>query len=185
MTDTQMDFVFGQPQHDPGGKIRLPLQPGVRGSALFSKCGRYRHHLRRYWGYCDAPFVLFIGMNPSTAEADVDDPTIRKEIHFTRSLGFTDYGKVNVMDFRATDPKALMNVAPCSEDNLPHIILLAAAAALVVCAWGALPKPLRRYADDVQSALREHQLYCMGKTKDGSPRHPLYLPNNAECIPWP
>jgi hypothetical protein len=172
-------------QHDPGGKMRFSLQLDVRGSAWFSECGRYRYFLRRDWGDSGAPFALWIAMNPSTAEAEVDDPTIRKEIHYTRQMGLTSLVKCNVMDYRATDPKVLLRVQPRSDANLPHIIELAGMAGRIILAWGALPKPLRRYADDVTAALRGHPLYCMGTTKDGSPRHPLYLPNSAECVPWP
>lgn len=170
---------------DPGGKVRLPLQPGVRGNAEFSPCGRYRYWLSREWGGIIDPYALFIGMNPSTAAADVDDPTIRREINFTRAMGLCRYVKCNVMDFRATNPSDLRNVAPCSDHNLFCISEHAKFASRIICAWGALPKWLRQYADDVVNALRWHQLWCMGKTKDGSPRHSLYLPNNAECVPWP
>lgn len=177
---------MGDPyQHDPGGKVRLPLQPGVRGSALFSDCGRYRYCLRRDWGETGAPFALFCMTNPSTAEHDIDDPTIRKDIHFTRMMGFTSCVMVNVCDYRATDPKVLLTVSPRSDMNLPFIVEMAGKAERVICAWGALPPKLRRYADDVVTALRGRRLYCMGKTRDNSPRHPLYLPNSAECVPWP
>lgn len=171
--------------HDPGGKIRLPLQAGVRGSALFSPCGRYRYALRRSWGDGFGKFPLWCLMNPSTAEHHIDDPTIRKVIRFSRQMGFDSILIVNVMDYRATDPKQLASVNPRSDYNLPFIIEMALTSDRIICAWGALPKPLRRYADDVVSALAGHQLWCMGKTKSGAPRHPLYLPNSAECIPWP
>lgn len=191
MTDAMMDFDVGPAQanngvpHDPGGKVRLPLQPGVRGSAMFSECSRYRYVLRRDWGDAGAPFVLFCMTNPSTAEANVDDPTIRKDIYFTRMMGFTSCVMVNVMDFRATDPKVLLNVNPRSDTNLPFIVDMAGQASRVIVAWGALKPPLRRYADDVVRALAGYQLYCMGRTKDNSPRHPLYLRNDAKLMEWP
>lgn len=171
--------------HDPGGKVRLPLQPGVRGSALFSECGRYRHCLRRNWGDFDAPYAMFIMMNPSTADHDIDDPTIRKDIYFTKRLGFTSCLMVNVMDYRATSPKELLSVNPRSDANLPFIVEMSKNAIIIIAAWGALAGKLRRYADDVVIALCDRQLFCMGKTASGSPRHPLYLPNDAQCVPWP
>lgn len=152
---------------------------------MFSECRRYRYVLRRDWGEPGAPFVMFCMTNPSTAEHDVDDPTIRKDIHFARAMGFTSCVIVNCMDYRATDPKMLRRVQPRSDLNLPFIVEMAGKAERVILAWGALPKPLRRYADDVVAALRGRQLYCMGKTASGAPRHPLYLPNSAECVPWP
>lgn len=174
--------------HDPGGKVRLPLQDGVIGDAEFSPCGRYRLWLSRSWP--DEPgqwpgFALWIGMNPSTAESNVDDPTIRREIAFTKAMGIGGYVKCNIMDYRATNPKSLLTVIPRSDKNLRCIFDHAQVAKRVIVAWGALPKPLRHYADDVISVMRGHQLFCMGKTRNGSPRHPLYLPNNAECVPWP
>jgi hypothetical protein len=190
MTDLMMDFDVGPalvtdgPRHDPGGKVRLKLQPGVRGDAEYSECGRYRHWLVRSWGEPDAPFILWVGMNPSTAEADVDDPTIRRELNFSRELGFTRYVKVNVMDYRATSPKILLTVEPRSAINLPFILKVAGEASRVVAAWGALPKRLRHYADEVMEGLRDREVYCMGWTAGGDPRHPLYLPKTAECVLW-
>src|SRR4051812_30659428 len=138
-----MSGVITGRSHDPGGKVRLPLLPGVRGSALFSDCKRYRYCLHRHWGSFGSPYVLFIGMNPSTAEADVDDPTIRKEIRYAQGMGFFHLAMVNVMDYRATDPKQLLTEMPRSDANLPQILDLAKGALRIVCAWGALPKPLR------------------------------------------
>lgn len=176
--------------HDPGGKTRLPMIPGVDGKAEFSECGRYRYWLSRNWcmrRFSDgrSPYALWIGMNPSTAEANVDDPTIRREMAFTKAMFIDVYVKCNVMDYRATLPKTLLSVAPRSDKNIECIVGMAKDARIVIAAWGALPRSLRRYADDVVSALRGTPLYCMGKTANGSPRHPLYLPGNAQCVPWP
>src|SRR6185312_8798021 len=164
--------------HDPGGKVRLPLLEGVSGRAEFSECGRYRYWLVREWGfrqYTDGrePFVLWIGANPSTAEAAIDDPTIRKEIGFTRRLKYDQYVKANVMDYRATYPMdlRLRGVAPCSDKNLSAITFLADKAAIIVCCWGAIHKSLRHHADDVLAALKGRELWCLGRNHDGSPRH--------------
>src|SRR5215210_1846719 len=86
-TSTGPATLFG-PGHDPSSKIRLPLEPGVRGSAVFSECGNYRRLLTRHWGEDeDAPFALWIGMNPSMADAASDDPTTQRECRMTRSWG--------------------------------------------------------------------------------------------------
>lgn len=177
--------------HDAGGKSRLALLPGVIGDAEFSECGRYRLWLSRDWFASDpnitgpAAYALWIGMNPSVAEGNVDDPTIRREVAFTKAMGLTTYIKCNIMDYRATSPKALLAVTPRSDRNLDCILKHAEYAERVILAYGTLPKKLRRYADDVLRALRGTPLYCMGKTADGSPRHPLYLPNTAQLEPWP
>ena len=124
-----------------------------------------------------APYVLFIGMNPSTADAYVNDPTIRREIAFTRRFGYASYVKVNVLDYRATKPATLLapGVQPRSDNNLPTIKRYADGAALTIICWGKLPKSLRRYADDVLLALKGRELWCLGRNSDGSPKHPLYL----------
>ena len=176
--------LFGE--HDPGGKVRLRLLPGVTGSAEFSPCGKYRYWLRRDWD-ATKPVFMWVGMNPSTAEADVDDPTIRKEQSFTRREGGGAYIKVNVMDYRATHPRDLLapGVMPCSDENDGHIVRLADAhGAWIVAAWGALPKALRGYAMLARAALAGRALWCMGLTKDGSPRHPLYLRSDAWMRPY-
>jgi hypothetical protein len=180
--------------HDPGGKVRLRLQPGVDGNAGFSECGRYRHWLSREWGFDGLfadntrgeAYALWIGCNPSTAEADVDDPTIRKEIHYTQAMGLSKYVKCNIMDYRTTYPADLTTKTdePSSPTNLPTIIKMAADAIVIVAAWGSLPRPLKLYADDVEASIGMHTLMCMGTTKDGSPRHPLYLRNDAQPTVW-
>lgn len=158
--------------HDPGGKVRLPLQPGVIGDVCFSACGRYRHWLSRSWGEPDAPFALWIGMNPSTAEAAVDDPTIRREMEFTKRLGLTRYVKCNVMDYRATNPKAL-GTAACSHLNATHTRSWMPGADIIIACWGRLPPHLRAQALDVERW--GFPLHCLGVNQDGSPKHPLYV----------
>lgn len=177
--------------HDPGGSVRMKLLPGVDGAAEFSACGRYRYWLKREWGFrrnSDGrePYAMFIGMNPSTAEAQIDDPTIRREVIFTRALGLDCYCKTNVMDYRATFPASLLDpdVIPCSDNNLNCIKELAGRASIIVAAWGAMPKRLRKYADAAVEVLRGFDLYCFGETADGSPRHPLYLRRDTKPRLW-
>jgi hypothetical protein len=176
--------------HDPGGKIRLRLQDGVAGNASFSKCGRYRYWLSRDWGqHFGGPFALWIGMNPSTAAADVDDPTIRREIEFTKRLGLGCYVKMNVMDYRATNQKDLRGagVEPCSFANEATIYEFARRAKLVIAAWGKLPISLIGFADAARRAVEvaEKELLCLGFNKDGSPKHPLYVKGDTPFIKYP
>jgi hypothetical protein len=176
--------------HDPGGKVRLRLPTDVIGSALFSPCDRYRHTLSRQWEP-GKRFALWIGMNPSTAEGDVDDPTVRREYLYTRDrLGLGAYAKANVMDYRATNPRALLALSPeerCSGVNLRHIDHLARQASVVIAAWGSLPKMLRPHAEAVEALLhlRGIEVRCLGFTADGSPRHPLYVRRDADLVPYP
>lgn len=175
--------------HDPGGKVRFALPLNVAGDAAFSPCGRYRHVLYRTWGP-GAERALWIGMNPSTADGSVDDPTCRREVIYTRDrLGLGGYTKCNVMDYRSTSPKGLLasGVVPQSDKNLPAILAHAQRAARVIAAWGALPKVLRPYAERVERELCAAgiELWCLGFTKDGSPRHPLYVRSDTELAPYP
>ncbi|MFT4795519.1 MAG: hypothetical protein ACJAVR_001094 [Paracoccaceae bacterium] len=175
-------------RHDPGGKVRLKLAEGVSGSAMFSPCGRYRPLLTRDLAGGDGA-ILWIGMNPSTAAADVDDPTVRRETDFSRRWGFQRFVKANVMDFRATQPKDLLaeGVIPRSDDNLRIIRAEAAKAARIMLAFGALHPRLAHFGTEVVAALRGdgHDLLCLGLTKAGSPRHPLYLRKDSAPFEYP
>jgi len=176
--------------HDPGGKVRLKLADGVIGSAVFSECGRYRRLLTREWEGATKPgSVLWIGMNPSTAAGDVDDPTVAKECKFTKRWGYGRYVKCNVMDYRATHPKMLLDehVLPCSNRNLQTIIAEARRASLVVLAYGALHKKLAHHGDAVKSALAADgiRLYALAITKAGHPGHPLYLKDDSPLVEFP
>lgn len=182
-------------QHDPGGKRTLPLMKGVVGDAAFSPCGRYRHALFREQanGLPGAESTaLFVGMNPSTAGAAHDDPTCQREqrVAWRRRCRF--YVKVNVMDYRATHPDDLIRpgVDPRSDTNLEWITRLAAKAAegggFAVAAWGVLKPAHRTYAAEALAALRASGLpiFCFGTTKDGSPKHPLYLSASTPLVPF-
>ena len=101
------DTLFPDERHDAGGKVKTKLPAGMYGDALF--CGdreEFRPFLRRWVGQEQFPdrWVCFIGMNPSTASADFNDPTITREWGFTVREGFSAYVKHNVSDYRATHP---------------------------------------------------------------------------------
>jgi hypothetical protein len=177
--------------HDPGGSIRYPVSMDVFGRAEFAgENDCHRLMLSRQMNDCevDEPYALWCGTNPSTAEADIDDPTVRREWGFTQRWGFKAYVKVNVMSYRATFPKDLLaaGVVPSHELNLPTILDWAKNASLIVCCWGSVHPKLRHHAEHVESALRDagHSLCCLHLTKGGMPGHPLYLPNNSKLIPF-
>lgn len=144
-------------------------------SAIISDCGQYRYRLTRDWGHGRRlPFCM---LNPSTADADIDDPTIRRCIGFAKREGYGGLVVVNLFAFRATDPKAMQAAAfPFGPDNHSHLSTVARAASAldipIVCAWGANDR-----GDVAKSIFREAEvrMVCLGRTKDGSPRHPLYV----------
>lgn len=158
----------------------------MRRDATLSDCGLYRYVLEREWD-TDLPPMVFIGLNPSTADAELDDPTIRRCLRFARDSGHGALIMLNLFAWRATDPGFLppdvRAVGP--ENDLTLVGGCSAARAkggLIVCAWGAHPRALDR-----QEAVRElvgGELHVLALTAGGQPRHPLYLPASYEPVPW-
>lgn len=123
---------------------------------------------------------MFVGLNPSTADAEQDDPTIRRCIGFAKEWGYGELLMGNLFAFRATNP-AIMAAAddPIGPDNDMWLNELAEEASLVIAAWGAHPIATSR-AQQVVETLDD--VKCLGVTKGGHPRHPLYLPKTATPI---
>lgn len=173
--------------HDPGGRVRLPVSETVTSDAEFSSCGRYRSLLKRTWN-SQLPSIMFVGMNPSVADLEVDDPTVRKECGYAERWGYGGLVKTNVMDYRATSPKDLLKegVIPCSAANLKTIAQQLKSVRNVVVAWGRLPQSLRCHSDAVSQLLSsfDGNVWCLGHNQDLSPKHPLYLKNSAPLVPY-
>ena len=174
-------------KHNPGGKVRLKILPKVRGSAKFSEDGKYRYSLTRSWNQGKGN-ILWIGMNPSTASAEVDDPTVRREVLFSIDWGYRRYIKCNVMDYRATKPINLLqkNIIPCSKKNLRYILKEANKADKIILSYGNLRSPLQKYADAVLETLKpmKRKLFILGRTQCGNPRHTLYIKKTIKLIKW-
>lgn len=156
-----------------------------KSSAVLSECGVYRYRLTRVWD-ADAPQACFVMLNPSTADATHDDPTIRRCLGFARSWRCGGIEVVNLFAFRATDPEALLDAAdPIGPGNGDHIHEAAVRCRPVVAAWGAHAKARGR-ANYVAHGLRQAGvvLKCLGVTKDGFPRHPLYVNATAELADY-
>jgi hypothetical protein len=151
-----------------------------RREAVFSDSLVYRYRLSRLWDPGVPPMVV-IGLNPSTAAARADDPTIRRCRRFARREGCGGLVVVNLFGYRATDPADLKAAAdPVGPDNDTFIRDAARSGFPVVAAWGAggLLHGRDRAVIDAVTALRA-PLWCLGLTRDGHPRHPLYLPAGA------
>ena len=175
--------------HDPGGKVKIALAAGVHGDAVFSRDGRYRPQMRRWTGDSfPERYMLFIGMNPSTADAAANDPTCAREWQFALREGYHAMVKANVGDYRATNPTDLLaaGLKVSSPDNLPIIRQSAAGAAMVVLCHGKLNAPLAVAAKEIVAALVEDgvPLWCFGTNGDGSPKHPLYLRADTPLVPF-
>lgn len=148
----------------------------VESDAVISDCGQYRYLLRRNWDDTK-PRALFVMLNPSTADAEQDDATIRSCIRLCKSWNYGSFEVVNLYGIRATNPKTL----PSFNDPVgPKNDRIAAAAIgrcdTPICAWGA-DKMAKRRARKFWNLIRTYRpaAFCLGKTKGGAPRHPLYI----------
>ena len=162
----------------------------MRTSATISEDGTYRYVLRRAWGPEPLQRVLgFVMLNPSTADAIEDDPTIRRCMSFAKRDGYDGIVVVNLFDFRATNPKALCYAERdlSSRKNDPHIGAAFKECDEVVFAWGVaqVPGVGHRISAVVRLAKEAgHVPLCLGINLSGAPKHPLYLPRNARMVAW-
>jgi len=150
----------------------------LESSAEISSDGVYRYRLSRRLGVGERT-VLFVCTNPSTADARQDDPTLRRCAGFALMWGFDWLLMGNLNAYRSTDPKALLNVDdPVGTDNQVALKRMAHRAEVIVAAWGSAP--LTCYAATLgRWILSLDHTRCLGVNKNGSPKHPLYLPRNA------
>jgi hypothetical protein len=164
------------------GQPSLFADPEPR--AVFSPCGRYRYALSRVWS-TGGRFCLFVMLNPSTADAEKNDPTIRRCIGYAKSWGFDGLDVANLFALRSTEPVALYDVDdPIGPANDEWIARLAARASRIVCAWGNHGSLMGR-GDAVVAALvaTGAKPLCLGLNGTGSPVHPLYQPKDVEPMP--
>lgn len=157
----------------------------IRKAASFSECQRYRYTLSRIW---DArPSLVVIGHNPSTADAEKDDPTIRRCIGFAQRDGFGGLIMLNLCAWRDTDPKGLTLLEdPVGPDNDGVLLAACEGAGRVVAAWGALSaqsksQKVRNRPMAVLRLLAPHvDVWAFRLTRgSGQPEHPLYLPKDV------
>jgi hypothetical protein len=170
-----------------GGEVRADLV--LRTDAGFSPCRTWRYWLSRTWDESRAPLVV-IGLNPSTADETTDDPTIRRCMGYAGAWGHGGLVMLNLFAFRATDPRDLKAAHPNPGAVGPvndYYLSVATKDRRVLCAWGAHGTFLGR-ADTVVSFLwsgpAPRDLVCLGTTKSGAPKHPLYLRADASPVPF-
>lgn len=165
-------------------------------NAVISEDERYRYLLQREWPrtmFEQTRIVCWVMLNPSTADATEDDPTIRRCAGYSMSWGFSGFDVVNLCAFRATDPKAMLALTRSERtgpDNQGHVWQAMMRASAVVFAWGAHGDDLvEEVTIVVDLALAaNHRAVCLGVTKTGQPRHPLYMPKRIglnDLREWP
>lgn len=151
--------------------------------AEFSECRVYRYALWRRWRWREtSELVMFIGLNPSTADETENDPTIRRCIRFAKDWGYDGLLMMNAYGFRATDPRVMKAADdPVGPGNDTAFANRRRQAALIVAAWGVhcSPERARRVCD-----VLDRPVHCLGTTKSGAPKHPLYLPASSTPVLW-
>lgn len=159
--------------------------PEVRSSAVFSQCERYRYRLTRRWATGGQGMCAFICLNPSTADATQDDPTVRRCVNFSKDWGYDGFIMLNLFAFRATEPADMMAADdPVGPENDRWLLQTAKESSLVVAAWGA-DGVYRDRNRAVLGLLRAEgiALHYLELTKHREPRHPLYLKSDLKPKP--
>lgn len=158
-------------------------------SAIISPCGLYRYRLDRKIAPA-GPVYAFFGINPSTADANVDDATVRKWIGFCKRWGASRFIVGNAFAYRATDVRELAKAEdPHGPDIGDHITAIIEEADILVPCWGnttKVPPKLQEFFDVLIDALvsSEKPVKCFGLTKAGDPMHPLMLGYSTPLVPW-
>lgn len=149
--------------------------------AEFSECMKYRYALGRQFKH-GVGICVFVMLNPSTADANIDDPTIRRCMNYAHDWGFGRLVVVNIFAWRSTNPKVLKKLADAIGPQNDGVVMREVSKAQrVICAWGAhgdLYRRGRAVLATLQNACRPEHL---GLTKSGQPKHPLYL--KADAVP--
>jgi hypothetical protein len=163
--------------------MTLPLFDEM--GAIFSDCLLYRYRLWRYWDRTK-PHLVFLMLNPSTADELKNDPTVERCEVRARTMGFGGLEVVNIFAYRATDPGQMLSQKdPIGPDNNQAILDAIKGSGMVVCAWGNHGGHLNR-GKEVATMLREYKipLYCLKTSQGGHPGHPLYIGYGVKPVVW-
>lgn len=153
----------------------------IETDAFFSKCYKYRYGLTRIWDD-EKDFALFIGLNPSTADEINDDPTIRRCVNYARDWGYGGLYMANLFAYRATNPDEMKAAQdPIGPENDRVIKEASEKTAIVIAAWGVHGGHMDR---DQQVLELLSDVYCLGCTDGGYPKHPLYLKKDQKPIKY-
>lgn len=164
-------------RRNAGGRRVAEMRP----AATFSPCRTYRYTLWREWLLGEG-YAMIVGLNPSTADETVNDPTVRRCMEFAKAWGFRGLCMTNVFAFRATLPADMKRATdPVGPDNDRALLASAQSAGVVVAAWGT--HGAYRQRDVEVCALLPH-LHALQITKHGCPNHPLYLKKTLTPRPW-
>ena len=158
---------------------------GPKGTAVLSHCEQYRYYLTRFVSL-NPKKLGFVLLNPSTADAFQNDSTVTRCVGFARRHGFGELHIANAYAYRAKRPRDLWATDyPVGPENNYWLTELVLRCDLVICGWGIHCQPLREIQVVEQlSAWAPLKLHHLGRNKNGTPKHPLYLPTETEITPW-
>lgn len=165
--------------------VRTFQKGDAASAAVYSPCERYRYTLTRAWDPGGGK-ALFVMLNPSTATEVQNDPTVERCERRARTLGFGAFRVCNIFAWRDTDPRAMRRAPdPVGPANDPAIVESCHWADRIVCAWGTHGAHLGR-GPAVEALMRAigYPLYTLGLSKDGHPKHPLYIAYTKQPEPW-
>ncbi len=168
--------------------IRLHLRQNtvddIDYGAIFDINGRYRYSLWRAWSSYH-PRIAFVLLNPSTADEQRNDPTIRRCIGFARAWNFGSMEVVNLFAYRTTDCRELLKIDdPVGEENNYFLIQAVERCSTVVVGWGTRGTLLARDLQVLSLIAGRKDVHCLGITKNGQPRHPLYVKGDTSLVPF-
>jgi len=147
---------------------------------IFSEDRKYRYTLWRdfeSWINKNKNYVVFIGLNPSTADETKDDPTIRRCMGFTKQWGFGSLCMLNLFAYRTVNPEEMKRqIDPIGPDNDKYLLQICSEASLIIAAWGTQGNFVDR---DKKIMALIPDMKCLSNTKNGFPQHPLYVRKNA------
>ena len=162
--------------------VDAALRLRMKNTARLSRCRTYRFALWRTWN-ADLKSVMFVGLNPSTADESRDDPTLVRCINYAKSWGYGGVCMANLFAFRATLPADLKTAkAPVGRQNDRWLVRLASESGLLIAAWGNDGLYLDR-ASQVRRLLPK--MHCLAINKTGEPAHPLYQKAGLQPLPMP
>lgn len=157
----------------------------MKRETILSNDRLYRYTLWRDWdSLFNHSYCVFIGLNPSTADETQDDPTIRRCIDFAKRWDYGALCMLNLFAYRSTDPAGLSNTSdPIGPLNNYWLNQVSNEAGIVIAAWGVHGAFIGRDCE-VSKMIIPKTVYCLGLTKDGFPRHPLYVRSDTKPTPF-
>ena len=150
--------------------------------ASFSECRNYRYYLRRIWD-SEKPMVMFIGLNPSTANEFEDDPTIRSVCRIAKANGYGGVYMMNCWPYVSTDPTKLKRDELTDKWNNDNLTVIAAYCKDVVFAWGSFDV-VRETGRDLELMEMFPRAKVLHVNKNGSPKHPLYCKSDSILLDY-